>query len=102
MKRKERTAEQAVARQREGDEAVRDYMDDERDRRMDEMYARQSSDPNGGDWDDIIEFGLKILGVFILILAVAGLLDNQFGWGLTDWIWGLLYSWTDGVVGQPN
>lgn len=81
---------------------MRDYMDDERDRRMDEMYARRSGSATDGGFDDIIEFIVGIIGAFLVVLVIAGVLDSYFGWGLVDWIWGLVYSWTDGVIGKPS
>lgn len=79
---------------------MRDWRDEENDRRMDEMYARRGGDDHGGN--DIIEFFVYILIGFVVILAVAGFLDSHFGWGITDWIWNALHEWTDGAIGRPS
>lgn len=78
---------------------MRDWRDEEQDRRIDEMYHRETGGDGG---NDIIEFIVWIVIGFIVILAVAGFLDNTFGWGLVDWIWGALYDWTNGTFGTPN
>lgn len=66
---------------------MRDFMDDERDRRLEDMSRRSRYD---GGSDDLVEWLLGIVGIFLVILVIAGFLDSQFGWGLTDWIWGLI------------
>lgn len=76
---------------------MRDWRDEERDRRIDEMYDRQT-----GTFDDIWEFVVWIAIGFAVLLGAAGLLDNFFGWGLVDWLWGLLHQWTGGAIGRPS
>lgn len=78
---------------------MRDWRDEEQDRRIEEMYERQTGGDGG---NDIIEFFVYIVIGLVVVLAIAGFLDNMFGWGLVDFIWGAIYNWTDGTFGKPN
>lgn len=77
---------------------MRDWRDEEQDRRIDEIHHRQT----GGGIDDIFEVLVWIVIVAVVIFFVAGLLDNWLGWGLVDWIWGAIYDWSNGFFGKPN
>lgn len=77
---------------------MRDWRDEENDRRIEEMYASR----HGSGTDDILEFFMWIGFAFVGLLVVTGFLDSTFGWGLTDWVWGLVYEWTDGSLGSPS
>lgn len=78
---------------------MRDWRDEERDRRIDEIHAHETGGTGG---NDIIEFFTYIVIGFVIILVIAGLLDNWLGWGLVDFIWNAIYNWTDGAIGQPS
>lgn len=76
---------------------MRDFMEEDRARRMDEHLARQDGHYGGDDgFNDIIEWLVMIVFGFVVILGVAGFLDDQFGWGLTDWLMGTIRSWGSG------
>lgn len=77
---------------------MRDWQEEEHYRRVQEMYDQQ----HGGGFDDILEVFVYIIVAVVGLLLVAGFLDSTFGWGLTDWIWGLIYEWTGGALGSPN
>lgn len=67
---------------------MRDYGDD-RDRHRDDR--RRSEDNGDGILDDLIEtLLLYIVLPFVGILIVTGVLDNFFGWGLTNWVMNLV------------
>lgn len=76
---------------------MRDWRDEEQDRRIEELHNQQA-----GDVNDIWGFFTYIAIGFVVILVLAGLLDSWFGWGLVDWIWGLVYEWSNGAIGKPN
>lgn len=71
---------------------MRDYMDNERDRRLEDIHHRQQGSGGGGGdgFDDILELFAYIVFGAVVLMGIAGFLDNQFGWGLTDWLMGLL------------
>lgn len=77
---------------------MRDWEDEERNRRIDEMYARQ----HGSGFDDIIEMFVYIVIGAVVVFFIAGFLDNTFEWGLTDWLWGRIHDWTGGVIGESD
>lgn len=61
-------------------------MDEERDRRLDEMYRNSESQRGSGGSDELL---FMIVGIVVglgLLLAGAGWLDAQFGWGIRDWL----------------
>lgn len=81
---------------------MRDWRDEERDRRMDEMYARRHDSNGGDDGTDLVGFFVGVIIVIALILAGLGWIDNQFGWGLRDWLLGVFHELTNGAIGKEN
>lgn len=78
---------------------MRDWRDEENDRRMDEMYANRQGGDGG---NDIVEFVTWIVIGFVVLLVITGFLDNQFGWGLTPALWNAIYEWSNGAIGKPS
>lgn len=76
---------------------MRDWQDEENDRRLNEIHSQQV-----GGFDDLWSMGCGVLAVIAVIFVIAGALDNWLGWGLTDFLWGLVYEVSGGVLGSPK
>lgn len=66
-----------------------DMTDWEFERRMEDAHRRQGGDGggfSGGGSDDLIVWVVGLLIGAAVVLAGAGWLDEQFGWGVRDWI----------------